>query len=361
MILPMLAEIELDSPNQAGAIRKHSVPAVTLPFYPSPEFLFPFVLLLFIYTFANAGPLFSLTGASVKEQEVMGVKRIVLDLYKERSDTYQRSFAKDENDRFSPGQLLEVIERWTRNIRGFAGPHAEHVFVFVTKERTVRGFFTGSVDGRSSDVVWNTAVKKFCKKYGLPKILLRVIRTTGLDVTRELHDDDILAVSAVAGTKAGATLEFHYESEPTKVRRQEKLLPVMIAYERWAYLDGKPDTRRTPDDTDMLAATPGWGCLDPFASPIPGEVEGRTCQAFGRCPGCELGFVDLTSPYALARAVQLADELKAARYYLDYGRWKSAYKKALLYLLKRWLPAFSSPEVVEAAKRISLSPIGRVE
>jgi Phage integrase SAM-like domain len=360
-LLPTLEDIEKTHPDVSDAVQNHRASNVTRPFYPSPEGIFPFILLLFVYTFANAEPLFGLLQSGVDEQEVMGIRRTVLDLYKNRSDTYQRTFAKDESDRFSPEQLLKVIERWTGHIRPLAGSHPQHIFLFATNRRRVRGFCTIEHDGVSSDVAWNAAVGRFCSKYDLPKIQTRIVRTTGLDVTRELHDDDILAVSAVAGTKAGATLEFHYEGEPTKLRRAEKLLPVMVAYERWAYLGGKPDTRRTPGDSDVLAATPGWGCLDPFASPIPGEREGRSCQAMGRCPACPLGFLDLTSPYALARAVQLADELKAARYYLDHSRWKAAYERALQYLLKKWLPAFTSPEVIEAAKKFSLSPIGRVE
>ncbi|CAB3809059.1 hypothetical protein LMG28614_06941 [Paraburkholderia ultramafica] len=263
---------------------------------------------------------------------------------------------------FSPSSLLKIVSRWTARIRNCVKPeHARHAYIFVTHEGAVRGYRTGEYDGIDSDQVWLQAERKFKSKYNLPPITLRQVRATGLDMVREVTGDDILAVQAAGGQQAQTTIDIYYRGAPAKRRGEEKLLKVMIAYSRWACTGGYPDVRGFPEAADVLAATPGWMCFDPFDSPIPGEIEGRACQAFGRCPACEFAFVDITSPYALARLIQLADELKAARFYLEYPRWKAAYERGLEMLLKRWIPAFKSGDLRKRASRIELGPIGRVE
>ncbi|AVK72188.1 hypothetical protein BJN34_0060 [Cupriavidus necator] len=146
-----------------------------------------------------------------------------------------------------------------------------------------------------------------------------------------------------------------------KRRRHEKLSEVMLAQERFYSSDGRRDIRGEPDDIDIGAATPGWACHDPFDSPIPGEVKGRLCQGFGRCPACEMGNLDTTSGYALARVLQLTEEVAKAQSYLEAPRWHAAFEEVSKKLREKWIPSFVDPAVIEAASRLNLGPIGRLE
>jgi hypothetical protein len=362
-IVPSFDELKLANKDVRDAILYcHGLPAITRPLYPPPEDAFAFALLQAIYTHSNTGPLLSFQCDAIEEKDVLGVTRAVFNIDKNRSHLrYRRSFAIQEDDPLSPQEVHKLMARWTGPIRELAGEHGGHAYLFVTKERVVRGFLTSAFDGTDSDQCWKNAAKNFAKKYGLPPISISVVRTTGLDIVREIWGDDLRAVQAAGGQLAAATIELHYEGGSAKRRRQEKLVQVMVTQERWAHSSGRPDMRGAPEAADNLAATPGWHCFDPFDSPMPGEQSGRACRAFGGCPACPLAFVDLASAYALARLIQLAEELKAARFYLPSERWEAACKDGLEALHAVWIPLFTDPEVRRAAERLELELIGEVE
>ncbi|WP_124611375.1 phage integrase SAM-like domain-containing protein [Burkholderia sp. Bp9143] len=362
-VVPTNPELLLESNQLGSAIQyNHGMRAVERALYPSAYEAFVFALMHAILTLSNTGPLFGFQQDARHIVDVLEVPRVAFDIEKTRGNvTYRRSFALQEDDPLSPNRLHEVMARWTESIRPLAGQHAGHAFLFVTDKGKVRGFFTAKFDGKSSDAAWGHAASRFAKKHNLPPILVSVIRTTGLDIVRQLSGDDIRAVQAAGGQKAAATIERHYEGSAARKRREEALVHVMVTHERWAQRAGRPDTRGTADSVDNLAATPGWHCFDPFDSPMPGEQRGRLCRAFGGCPACPLAFVDLTSAYALARLIQLAEEIKRAKFYLTPQRWESAFSEGLHELREGWIPMFKRKDIRDSATRLELEPIGELE
>ncbi|WP_156546084.1 hypothetical protein [Cupriavidus sp. D384] len=361
--IPCLADIKKIDGNLGNAIQFfHGMRAVILPFYPSADRLVPFILLHAIYTSGNTGSLLGMRLRQITHKKVMGVKRIVYRFVKPRAKgQYSRSFAHQDDDILSPAMLHSFLLEWTSLIRGKAGKFAGNLYVFGTREGTVRGFLTGAQAGVSFDVLWKRGLENFIDRHKLPKFGIKNLRTTGLDLVRVLSGDDLRAVQAAGGQKSGQVVQAHYEGASARNRRNEALSEVMTTMEGWVGSAGTLDPRVTPTYSDILAATPGWHCADPFDSPVPGEIKGRRCQAFGRCPGCPFGAVNKFSAYSLARALQLLDEVINARAYLDVRRWSAAYEEVQLALQNRWIPSFDDESVWEEAKKLSLNPLGRLE
>jgi hypothetical protein len=257
--------------------------------------------------------------------------------------------------------LHDFVVAWTSQIRKHAGLYANNLFVFVTRERVVRGFYTGEQAGTDSDQCWKYALKQFLKRHNLPNMTISNLRATGLDIVRMLSGDDIRSVQAAGGQTSAEVINDHYDSAAAKAGRNDALGEVMTTMEGWIITKGRTDPRGAPKYADILAATPGWNCADPFDSPIPGEVKGRRCQAHGRCPGCGLSAVNRFSPYSLARTLQLLEEVNKAREYLDTKRWNEAYKEVQIALEEKWIPSFTDKSVWEAASKLSLNPIGGLE
>jgi hypothetical protein len=363
LLIPLLPELKEIENSLGNAVQYfHTMRRVVLPFYPTPERLIPFVILHAIYTSGNTGPLLGMRLRQISYKKVLGVKRIVFRFVKPRAKKqYSRSFAHQDDDILSPAKLHSFLLEWTSIIRPQAGKFSGNLFIFVTRGRIVRGFLTGAQVGVAFDIAWKRGLQQFLKRHNLPRINISNLRTTGLDIVRMLSGDDLRAVQAAGGQGSAQVVQVHYEGDPARNRRNEALSEVMTTMEGWVFSAGKIDPRGTPTYTDMLAATPGWNCADPFDSPIPGETKGRRCQAFGRCPGCGLGAVNKFSAYSLARTLQLLDEVIEARTYLDSQRWSAAYKDVQLALQNKWIPSFDDKSIWDEASKLSLNPIGRLE
>lgn len=361
--IPSVADMGNVNLALADAIQHtHGKNAITRAFYPRAEDILPFVVLHSIYTSANTGALRALKWANVELLEILGAPRVRYTFVKPRAHLiYKRSFPIQTGDIFSPYELHLFLKDWTSSIRPLAGSFADNVYIFKAFTQTVRGFFSSQDIGDDSDSTWNSVLKTFRKRHGLPYTTIKMLRMTGLDIVREQSGDDIRAVMAVGGQTAEGTIDLHYNGPGAKRRRTESLAEVMSTQERWVDTDGLRDVRASPDSSDIHAATPGWKCLDPYDSPIPGEKKGRLCQAFGQCPACPMGGLDRESGYALARTLQLADEIRDARFYLDATRWHSVYEPVSVLLIKKWIPSFTNPAVLNDASLANLGPIGTLE
>lgn len=339
----------------------HKQDSITRPFYPLVKDIVPFILLQAIYSLANTGGLRSMKWEQISEIDVLGVRRVLYSIEKERGTSYGRSFVVQSDDIFSPFRLHEFIKRWTSKIRLLAKNFEDNVYIFVAQSRRIRAFHSSADTGVDSDSSWNSAMKQFMKRHSLPHFTLKVIRNTGLDVIRELTNDDMRAVQGAGGQTSIGVLELHYDGSAAKRRRQEDLVGVMTLQERRIRSGGRIDPRFSPKSEDIFAATPGWGCNDIYNSPIPGQTEGTPCAAFGRCPACPLTYLNNSSSYSLARVLQLAEEIRKAQTYLDARRWSEAYEPVLKALVDRWIPSFDNKEVRDGAAKIVLNSIGRLD
>ena len=335
-------------------------------FYPRSASLVAPIVLLTIYGHFNVEPLRLLQFKQVSKVSLLQNEKVeirtVVKPGKERAPTpYTRSFAIDSRDRASPHSVLEFMKYWTAHIRNRAGKYSDYFFIGVTKEGKVKTFATSQLDARGGDSRWNHHFAQFCDRHGLPQANLRELRQTSLDYVRQISNNDIRAVLAMKGGSSESVVKWHYESDAAESRANASIASLQASKERYIRTKGKVHHLGAPASQDIAAATPGCKCADPYSSPIPGEVLGVQCRAFGCCPGCPHGSPELESAYSLARLLQLCEALHEARSRIPTERWIGRFKNALEVLETKWIPMFVNPETWEQVKRMSLYPIGVIE
>lgn len=322
------------------------------------------LLLLTIYGHFNVEPLRALRRKQVRRIEVLRNEHIEVRMAvqpgKNRGAPYRRSFPVDDLDFASPSSILSFMMEWTHTIRNRAGIYSDCVFIFMTQEGEVKAFATATLEGRSGDSKWIHHLKQFCKRHNLPNFNLRELRQTSLDFARLISDEDIREISALKGGSSASVLEFHYRSDAAESRAQATVGELQANKERYVRSAGKSH-HLGAQRKDISAATPGCSCADPYDSPIPGEVSGALCGAFGCCPACPHGSPLLGSAHALARLLQLRAALLDAKLNIPLERWIARYKRPLDVLEGSWLPLFDDPQLWEHVKRMSLQPIGVIE
>ncbi|MBK3732289.1 hypothetical protein GAY29_04080 [Azospirillum brasilense] len=351
-------------PGIAVAFERFHTLATIRALCPTPQDVLPFVLLLEMYTQFNADLLLRLGLDSISRQEVLGVERIVLSPYKPRARRKQiRSFAVRDGDPTSPSSVIDFMIAWTKRIRVDAPKELrDRLFLFtpVTKTRDVTSYGKRNSEPSADDKLKHN-LEAFQKKHGLPNFNLRELRATGLDFVHQLFGGDLRAVQAAGGQRRPQVILDHYTSDAALRRNEERLAEVMAVRERWQETNGKVDPRGKPASQDLGACTPGWRCADPYDSPIPGETPGRLCAAMGACPGCALAATDTTSPFALASLLTLKREIQEAQSYLPAQRWIDAWAPRLKRLNEYWLPSFTDPAVVEAAAKLAVPRLPRLD
>lgn len=333
-------------------------------FHPFAESCVAPLLLLTIYGHFNVEPLRALRRKQVRRIEVLRNEyievRMAVQPGKNRGTAYRRSFPVDDHDFASPGSILSFMMEWTHNIRSRAGIYSDCIFIFITKQGEVKAFATATLDGKSADSKWTHHLKEFCIRHKLPDFNLRELRQTSLDFARLISDEDIREISALKGGSSASVLDFHYRSDAAESRAQATVAELQGSKERHVRSGGKSH-HFGAQRKDISAATPGWSCADPFDSPIPGEVSGALCGAFGCCPACPHGSPLVGSAHALARLLQLRVALLDAKSNIPLERWIARYKRPLEVLEGTWLPLFDDPQLWENVKRMSLQPIGVIE
>lgn len=322
------------------------------------------ILLLTIYGHFNVEPLRALRRRQVRRISVLRNEhlevRVAVQPGKNRGAPYRRSFPVDDQDFASPSSILSFMMEWTGRIQQEAGIYSECVFLFMTNEGRVKAFATATLDGRSGDSKWIHHLREFCKRHDLPSFNLRELRQTSLDYGRLISENDIREIAALKGGSSESVIDFHYRSDAAESRAHASVGELQGNKERYVRSAGKSH-HLGANSKDITAATPGCGCADPYDSPIPGEVRGSLCGAFGCCPGCPLGSPLVGSAHALARLLQLRDAYIDARLNLPLERWVTRYKRSLEVLEEVWLPMFADPQLWEHVRRMSLQPIGVIE
>lgn len=333
--------------------------------YPRPRDVVPFVILMAAYTGFNADVVRGLKLSEIEFQDGMGGARICLRPFKGRSGRKQnRSFSV--YDPQGPAVLVDFIKEWTAKIRPYGKlGDQDRLFVFVhhTNELGLQvGSYTSPKTGKSNGKSWFQPLSMFLEEYGLPKIQLAQIRKTVLDFVHQINDGDLKAVQVIGGQRKPQTIESHYTSSAAIKRNEEKLAGIMATRERLVRTVGKSaDTRKEPYSADIGCATPGFRCFDPYQSPIPGELEGRLCQAYGACSICPLAHVAVNDPYVLGRILQLRCAIEDAQSRLDPQRWIATWAPRLRKINDHWLPMFNDADVLAEAAAMSLPPLPPLE
>lgn len=361
-IIPARPEIfAANSHLDNGILKYHGYTRVARPFHPRPRLLVPFVLLLGMQLNANGSLLLGATRSDFSTVEFFGGKRIVWRRFKPRARTTQKRSFAISNDSDNPHRLLTFLEQWTARIRAVAPiQFRDRIFLFVPEWGEAKRCMSFAVD-HSGACAWTANLKRFIRDHSLAHLNLRMIRASGIDQVRSAFDGDETAVGAAGNQKTSSTLRRSYFSSGARAVAAEQVGGIIELRTRMLVTKGKVDPRRVPNGTDRSAATPGWTCLDPFDSPIPGQQPGRLCHAYGACPVCPLARQDYTSSYALARALQLREAIKKAVTITPAERWIAVWKPVLRSLEKKWLLRFTQRSVLSEAAKLSLEPLPMLE
>ncbi|MBM6579925.1 hypothetical protein ILT44_07010 [Microvirga sp. BT689] len=329
----------------------------------TPRSLVPFAVLLAIDGSFNAQGLLTLRWSEIeRDHPIYGKDRWRIGAQKRRAGrVHYRSFAAAVTAPESPVMLLKALEQYSTITRPLVPlEHRDRVFLFWH----MRGEpFSGFEDDRSAagDQAWKGALQRFIEDHRLPPFTLSQLRATGSDLVHQITGGDIKAQQVALGHASTTTTDRSYQSGPAKQRAREAMAQAMAWRERFITTGGRADTRGGGLSPGMnSAATPGFGCFEPSFSPIPGQVEGKLCSAYGACPGCPLAWVNAQDPKAFIRLQQLRQKIEEARTQVAPTRWLEVWKPQLAALDEVWLPAFA-PGAAGAAAAITLPPIPPLE
>lgn len=324
--------------------------------FPSPRLLVPFVILLAIHTRYNPDVVLSSNLDDFSEEEVLGKPMLKATSYKARSRKQQIVYLPIDDSFDNPNRIICFLKKWTHSVRYLAPlEHQRRLLLFVPQQSTkvVKGFGIAST-GISGDMNWSHNLKTFCKSNNLRYMPLRNLRLTAIDIGHELSGGDLRLTQTLGNHASPQVTNDHYKSDGARERNFERLAEIMQGRSRYIETEGLIDIRGIPLYGDIGAATPGWSCLDPYASPF--WSKNRLCSAYGYCPICPLGAIDLASPYACAQAHNLLASVRNARTIMAPQAWLSRMGPVQEALMSRWLPAFST-EVINKAKLIELQPL----
>lgn len=280
---------------------KHQSLPVRKLLYATFRDLVPFVLLIAIKTAFNPDTLLTLTWSQTRRSDdgatvtFLGVKN--------RAKNLQASIVLDDgiNDfdvpaepgvPFGMAELLALLRQLTERCRAILAnkEHADRLFLGVPMWAGSEAKSYAHLLGPSADTAWKHALAQFIyeheKDYNLKTFTLRTLRFTELEQEWR-RTGDVLAVRDRAGHVSASTTREYYSSDGMRRESQERVAEIQTYLHRCAETDGRSDPRHQPERC-RSAATPGFGCFDPYHSPRPGQREGRLCSAYGECPDCPL-------------------------------------------------------------------------
>lgn len=357
--LPEQNVLKATSPELYGLTREFGYVKIARALAPYARDLAKYVVLLAYATLMNEQPLVDIEVGKLEIKSIMDTKRLLIRAQKHRAGrTLRLSFA--ESTEFdSPFRIVAFVLRWTARIRELCPNElASHLWLYVPRDQhgEIR-VNTYHNMGRGKPVNFRSHLQVLCNAGGFRWKGLREIRMAGAEIADQLFGGDIRQTSALLQHSGISVAEKHYRSGAAQQRMMEQLVVGMSQRERWVLTDGSFDPRNAPAGDELSAATPPFRCLDPLDSPIPGERQGRLCGAYGKCSACPLGSVDIRSPYALARLLQLKALHQRVREELGEKAWRLRWGESYDRLVDFWLPQFTDEGVIREAEKLLIPPL----
>ncbi|ANC86677.1 hypothetical protein A7E77_07085 [Sphingomonas sp. NIC1] len=320
--------------------------------YPDFDELLPFVLLITLMFAFNPGVVLHMTHSDYDDDDTLfGRERIRLKPFKPRANKNQISIVLATDDLDNPRTILRHLESRTAYLRpNLRKEFADRVFIrFSPGNRRISPV-------QLTDDGVRKSIERFCKKHELDIFQLQQIRPTTLDLVHEVSGGNLLSMTQVANHVHAATTLGHYARTAFHRRNEEMLANGMQQLDRKYLSDGRIDVAsRHRLRSDLGSATPGFACLDPYASPFDKprpqdggtsgpRARGRLCQAYGKCPMCPLAMIDPTSPETYAYLYKLREAIEEARGRLGapwISRWQIVSEKLTL-----WARLFRDKDVI---------------
>lgn len=298
----------------------------------------------------------------IKSVILLGKKRTLLSPPKHRGgERIRRSFI-DSNDDLSPHKIIDFIKLWTRHTREHAPARIKNdLFLVCNKWRGdgewVRSFGE-TTNGRYQFI--QAAVNAFFKPRMESWVGTRVLRASFADQIDLLLEGDLDALGVLLGHKSRSTTSGPYRAQKAQERDEYSSAGGMVMRERMVETNGQCDLRPLKSNINRAAATPGWECIDIFSSPIPGQINGRACSAYGRCPECPLGQRLRNESEALARYLQLKEVYQEAKEHLGAKQFALQYGKSEFALMNTHIPAIATEVNIRLAGILTLNPLPRI-
>jgi integrase len=290
----------LDGALGRAVQHKHRMSQVRKLLYATFRDLVPFVLLIGVKTAFNPDTILSLTWSRVQVSEdgttvtFLGVKNRADDLQisinTNGTDAFE--FQAEPEVPFALAEVLTLLRRLTERCRSILAndEHSDRLFIGVPINSGSDAKAFEDPIGKSNDIVWRYALEDFIREqannYQLKPFTLKMLRFTEAEHEWRLTGD-MLAVRDRLGHKSASTTRTHYTSNGMRRESQEHVAETQTLYHRWAETEGRSDPRHQSERC-RSAATPGFGCLNPYDSPRPGQRKGKLCTAYGECPDCPL-------------------------------------------------------------------------
>lgn len=330
--------------------------------YLTPRTLLPYILMCALPSNFNPSTLLDLRWTQVeKSHPLYGSARWRLKGLKLRPYpiVQNRSFAVNPSDPFCVPSLLMDLEWYFDKLQSrLYEPHSNHVFVAFQGLASPASALLD--DHRDVSHPLQGALKLFIEENELPDFTLVIMRASGADLVNQMVDGDPLPQKTFQQHRWIGTTEISYRSGRAKRRGTEKLAHAMNQRERYANSDGKVDNVTSLHGQSVSAATPGFLCWDPTASPMPGQIMGRLCTAYGCCPACQLGSMNIVDPIAVARLMQLQQTVASAPVRMHIERFIRVWLPVKEAIEKVFLPKITA-RVLAQAMSLSLNPIPEVE
>lgn len=366
-VLPERKYLQQEDPDLFADIEAHGYTLVRRLAHPQAPDLIPFLYVLAGHTGFNQQPLTYLEVNQIDERTVLGVARMVLSPPKFRANSIvRRSFAATE-ERLSVMAIVHFITAWTTHLRDAAPEFAKNdLWLFANKWKSgAEGNFPiRSLAARERNAQTELAnhIWRFCNSRGLRFTGLREMRLSFSDLYLRLSPGDLDGLRILLGQKRISTTDKHYQTEQSLAAGRELLAGAMAMHERWVGSRGAIDPRSANQRRERTGATAGFNCLDVYDSPILGQVRGRQCTAYGRCPECPLAVLEGDRAYALARLLQLEAAYEEAKNRLGIEVWKQKYLTSYTALKESWLPPLlAQQDVLSAAGLLLLPPLPDLE
>jgi len=317
--------------------RKHGLD-LSRYFHPSSHDLVPFAILITIAAVFNPDTALWLKWNNIDMQkDVAGVPMIEIIGVKERAtDNLVRLLDPNAgvSSSISLSRLLTLLRNYTARMRPFVSKgHEDFIFIFLQstgiKNPKSWGKLGSTFQGPSNDSVWQFSLKSFVEQNNLKRFTLSQLRPTVLNLVQTL-DGSLEAAARVGNHGSVRTTWTHYTSDGVRKQYRERIGQILLLRDRWFDSEGRVDPRIRTAQADKGAATPGFMCVDPFASPRPNQLPGRLCSDYGGCPACPLAGAFPQDPDSVAFYNALVDSIFKSQAIMSSQTW-----------LRRWAPVLS--------------------
>lgn len=289
--------------------------------------LMPAFIILQCFTHWNEQPMCCLRISNIDKSAGIFSNKYKLSSNKNRGNRMvHRSFFKGEES-FNPCNVIDFLERWTKHLRSHAPKDIrDDLFLYACKFKTRKIRAVRSL-GQALRGTYNLSADRkirFFEERGVKPAGSSALRLAGAEYLNEILGDTE-KVRVLLGHSSVSVTHENYRSNETRRQDEESLAGAMALQARYHDSSAKVDSRS--HFGDRSAATPGYRCLDPFQSPMPGQVEGRMCTGYGLCPACPLA-VEMNDEISIARRIQLFERYGQAVRALGTRRFRERYGNA---------------------------------